>query len=196
LANRFIYKPVVVQAPRGPFGSILPSSSITATTTKIPTCPACYVVLFASQFWRTAHARCSPVRVPVLPPRTVPVLPTGLRLSRSPYLKRVLSRVPSRIQLRARYSAAVLLVSIFSQFFIFFEPPLRLYVGTQLRLRRSRARFFCFAIHCRAVLLVMTARFRLWKFMISTSARDFCRFCFRWQNALRSTNEIAVGSSC
>lgn len=100
LTNRFIYKPVVVQAPRGPFGSILPSSSITAATTKIPTCPSCPAILFASRFWRATYVRYFPARGSVLPPRTVPILPTGLRNLRSPYLKRVLSRVPSRIQLR------------------------------------------------------------------------------------------------
>jgi hypothetical protein len=46
-----------VQAPRVPFGSILPSSSITSATTKIPTCLACSVVLFANQLWRSALPR-------------------------------------------------------------------------------------------------------------------------------------------
>ena len=89
LANWFIYKPVVVelQAPRRPFGSILPSSSVTAATTKTPTCPACPVVLFASQFWRAAYVRYFPARAPVLPPRTVPVLSTGLLVPGSPCSK-------------------------------------------------------------------------------------------------------------
>ena len=129
--------PMVVQAPRGPFGFILPGSPITSTTTKITTCPSYSVALFASQFnqfWRAACARCFRVRALVLPPRTAPVLPRGLRISRSPCLKRVLSRVPPRTQSRGCYSAAVLLVPMFSQ------SAMQRWLGGRRTVQRCQAR--------------------------------------------------------
>ena len=61
-------------------------------------------------------------------------LPRGLRISRSPCLKRVLSRVPPRTQSRGCYSAAVLLVPMFSQ------SAMQRWLGGRRTVQRCQAR--------------------------------------------------------